>query len=586
MVPRRERRSFKAPASAGHAAKGKGKFKSGGKGGRSQPKFDPSQSPRLSSRRKFDKFQPDRDSGSFDRDWDGPSGEADRPRFDRRSERSDRPDRRGDRPDRSSSYGKGPRGDRSFEGKGRAGQGYDREEGFKPRFDRDRRPSYGSQDDRDRPEGQSFGNRQTGYKGPRARDGEFRGGSSRSGDREFGNRGGRSFDDRPERGDRGYGSDRGDRGNRSVDNRGDRGDRGERGDRGYRGDREFGQRGSRSFDERGDRGYGGQRGERGERGERGDREFSNRGGRSFDGDRGRSEGRSPGRSSGYERRSESRSDSRSEFRTDARSSYGEATPAPEAEERSDLIYGRHPVLAALDGDQSVNRVWVSARLRYDPQFFEKLNQAKAEGTVVDEVEMSRLNQLSQGATHQGIVAQVAPYEYWELPDLIEAALKASDRPVILAADSITDPHNLGAIIRSAEALGAQGLVIPQRRAVGVTSTVMKVAAGALSSFRVSRVVNLNRALEDLKAQGFWIYGTAAEASQGVHQVDFQGPIVLVIGSEGEGLSLLTQKHCDALISIPLQGKSSSLNASVAAGMTLYEVMRQRWTQAQEVVSLP
>ncbi|MGA1602007.1 MAG: 23S rRNA (guanosine(2251)-2'-O)-methyltransferase RlmB, partial [Prochlorothrix sp.] len=303
-----------------------------------------------------------------------------------------------------------------------------------------------------------------------------------------------------------------------------------------------------------------------DRSDRGDR-----GGRSFGSDRGRSEGR-------FESRSDSRSDSRSNFRADSNGT--------EADERNDLIYGRHPVLAALEGEQSINRVWVSSRLRYDPQFFEKLNQAKAEGTVVDEVDMSRLNQLSQGATHQGIVAQVAPYEYWELPDLMEAALKDSDRPVILAADSITDPHNLGAIIRSAEALGAQGLVIPQRRAVGVTSTVMKVAAGALSHFRVSRVVNLNRALEELKSQGFWIYGTAAEASQSIHAVDFQGPIVLVIGSEGEGLSLLTQKNCDVLISIPLQGKSSSLNASVAAGMTLYEVMRQRWTQPQPVVSLP
>jgi len=192
--------------------------------------------------------------------------------------------------------------------------------------------------------------------------------------------------------------------------------------------------------------------------------------------------------------------------------------------------------------------------------------------------MTRLNQLSPGTTHQGIVAQVAPYDYWELESLIESAQQDNDRPIILATDGITDPHNLGAIIRSAEALGAQGLVIPQRRSAGVTSTVMKVAAGALSNFRVSRVVNLNRALETLKTKGFWIYGTDAEASQTAHQIQFDGPIVLVIGSEGEGLSLLTQKHCDMLVSIPLQGKSSSLNASVASGLVLYEVMRQRWTQ--------
>jgi 23S rRNA (guanosine2251-2'-O)-methyltransferase len=256
-----------------------------------------------------------------------------------------------------------------------------------------------------------------------------------------------------------------------------------------------------------------------------------------------------------------------------------ATPGTEEEtDRPDLVYGRHAVLSALQEGQSINRIWASPRMRYDPQFFELLNQAKSQGTVVDEVEMTRLNQLTQGGTHQGIAAQVAPYAYWELADLIATARQGNDRPILLAADSITDPHNLGAIIRSAEALGAQGLIIPQRRAVGITSTVAKVAAGALSSFRVSRVVNLNRALEDLKAEGFWIYGTAAEAPQSIHRMAFDGPIVLVIGAEGAGLSLLTQKHCDALVSIPLQGRSSSLNASVAAGLALYEVMRQRWTQ--------
>ncbi|AKG24818.1 23S rRNA (guanosine(2251)-2'-O)-methyltransferase RlmB [Calothrix sp. 336/3] len=245
------------------------------------------------------------------------------------------------------------------------------------------------------------------------------------------------------------------------------------------------------------------------------------------------------------------------------------------EEDCDLIYGRHPVLTALENERNLNRIWITARLRYDPRFHSLIARAKENGAIIDEVEPKRLDQITFAANHQGIAAQVSPHEYMDLHELIEQAKKVND-PVIVAADGITDPHNLGAIIRTAEAIGAQGLIIPQRRASGVTSTVMKVAAGALENFPVARVVNLHRALEELKSSGFWIYGTAAEASESVHTVDFNGAIVLVVGAEGEGLSLLTQKCCDFLVSIPLQGKTPSLNASVAAGMTLYEIYRQRW----------
>ena len=250
--------------------------------------------------------------------------------------------------------------------------------------------------------------------------------------------------------------------------------------------------------------------------------------------------------------------------------------APAEEEDTDLIYGRHTVLAALQGDRSLNRVWITPRLRYDPRFHTLLTEAKSNGTVIDEVEPNRLDQITHRGNHQGVAAQVAPYEYVEIGELIERAKSTSEHPVIVVADSITDPHNLGAIIRTAEALGAQGLVIPQRRAVGVTSTVVKVAAGAIENFSVARVVNLTRALEELKEAGFWIYGTAAESSQPIHTVDFAKAAVLVIGAEGEGLSVTMQKSCDVLVSIPLQGNTPSLNASVAAGMALYEIYRQRW----------
>ena len=251
---------------------------------------------------------------------------------------------------------------------------------------------------------------------------------------------------------------------------------------------------------------------------------------------------------------------------------------PEEEEKGDLIYGRHSVLSALEHQRSLNRVWIVSRLRYDPRFHSLLTQAKSQGTIIDEVDHRRLNQLTQQGNHQGIAAQVAAYEYLDVSTLIEQACAATPKPVIIAADSITDPHNLGAMIRTAEALGAQGVIIPQRRASGVTSVVAKVATGALETLAIARVINLNQGLEQLKKAGFWIYGLSTSAQQSIHTVTFTEPTVLVIGAEGPGLSVSTQHHCDQLVSIPLQGKTASLNASVATGMALYEVYRQRWVE--------
>ena len=258
---------------------------------------------------------------------------------------------------------------------------------------------------------------------------------------------------------------------------------------------------------------------------------------------------------------------------------------PLAEERPDLVYGRHSVEAAIANQRPINRLWVNSRLVFDARFRPLILDAKANGAVIDEVNTQRLNQLTQGANHQGIVAQIASQEYVDLGDLVTAAKAASRRPVLIAADSITDPHNLGAIIRTAEALGAQGVVIPQRRAVGITPTVAKVAAGALETLPVARVVNLSRALEQLKEDGFWIYGTASAAAQPVYKTEFDRPIVLVVGAEGAGLSLSIQNLCDVLVSIPLRGKTPSLNASVATGMVLYEIYRQRWLEKLPTIKL-
>ncbi len=247
----------------------------------------------------------------------------------------------------------------------------------------------------------------------------------------------------------------------------------------------------------------------------------------------------------------------------------------EGGESPDLIYGRHAIVAAIEGDRSLNRIWVNSRLRYDSRFTTLLTSAKAQGAIIDEVDTRRLGQLAPGQNHQGIVAQIAPYQYWDLADLITAAKAKSARPLILAADGITDPHNLGAIIRSAEAFGAHGIVVPQRRAVGVTSTVTKVAAGAVERLPIARVVNLNRGLETLKVEGFWIYGLTAESAQTVQGTEFTTATVLVVGAEGDGLSLSVQQSCDTLVSIPLWGKTPSLNASVATGIALYEISRQQ-----------
>ena len=252
----------------------------------------------------------------------------------------------------------------------------------------------------------------------------------------------------------------------------------------------------------------------------------------------------------------------------------DANPVAQPQAENDLTYGRHAVLAALKGDRQINRIWLTEKLMAHGQFYPLIKEAKSNGTIIDEVSTLRLSQLTQGANHQGIAAQVAPYEYWDLARLIDNA-KQTPEPVIVIADGIADPHNLGAIVRTAEALGAQGIVIPQRRAVGVTATVMKVAAGALENMAIARVVNLNQAIAKLKDAGFWIYGTTADTDQMLHQTNFSGAVGLVVGSEGKGLSQLTAKNCDQLVAIPLMGSTPSLNASVAAAIALYEVFRQR-----------
>ncbi len=247
-----------------------------------------------------------------------------------------------------------------------------------------------------------------------------------------------------------------------------------------------------------------------------------------------------------------------------------------AEPADDLIWGRHPAQAALEGDRPIHRIWCTPELRFAPRFLQLLREAKAGGVLVEEVTWARLGQLTGGAVHQGIVLQAAAAETLDLESLIEGCRGIGEPPLLMAVDGLTDPHNLGAIVRSAEALGAHGLVLPQRRSAGLTGSVAKVAAGALEHLPVAKVVNLNRSLEQLKEEGYRVVGLAEEGTVSLIEADLDGPLVIVTGSESQGLSMLTRKHCDQLIRIPLRGATPSLNASVATALLLYEIARRGW----------
>jgi 23S rRNA (guanosine2251-2'-O)-methyltransferase len=242
----------------------------------------------------------------------------------------------------------------------------------------------------------------------------------------------------------------------------------------------------------------------------------------------------------------------------------------------DLIWGRHATQAVLESRRPIHRVWCTPELRFSPRFLQLLRDAKASGVLVEEVSWARLGQISGGAVHQGIVLQPAAAETLDLPTLMDGCRSLGEPPLLIAVDGLTDPQNLGAIVRSAEALGAHGMVLPQRRNAGLTGSVAKVAAGALEHLPVARVVNLHRSLEALKEEGYRVVGLAGEGSLSLEEADLSGPLVVVTGSEAQGLSMLTRRTCDQLVRIPLRGVTPSLNASVATAMLLYEVARRGW----------
>lgn len=242
-------------------------------------------------------------------------------------------------------------------------------------------------------------------------------------------------------------------------------------------------------------------------------------------------------------------------------------------EQNDFVLGRRAVMEALKGERELNKLLVQENAS-GGSFSEIIHRAKEQSVVIQTVPRAKLDEITQHGNHQGVVAYVAAKEYVELDELIAIALKK--KPALLVMlDGIEDPHNLGSILRSVDAAGASGVIIPKRRAVPLTGTVAKASAGALEHVEVARVTNLSQAIDALKEAGFWLVGADAKAPTFHWQADFTMPTVLVIGNEGEGLARLTAERCDMLVKLPMHGQVDSLNAGVATGILLYEVVRQR-----------
>lgn len=239
--------------------------------------------------------------------------------------------------------------------------------------------------------------------------------------------------------------------------------------------------------------------------------------------------------------------------------------------RSDLIIGRNPVLEALKAGRPIDSVFISGE-GGSLSLIARL--AKEQGAVVKEAGRQKLDEISGGAAHQGVIAFGACAEYVGIKDILDAAKAKNEPPFIIICDGIEDPHNLGAIIRTAECAGAHGVIIPKRRSASLSETVFKTSAGAASWVPVARVPNIPAAIDELKEQGLWIYGTDA-SGEDYTKTDLKGPIGLVIGSEGFGIGKLAASKCDFMLKLPLKGRITSLNASVAAGIFMYEVLRQR-----------
>lgn len=240
----------------------------------------------------------------------------------------------------------------------------------------------------------------------------------------------------------------------------------------------------------------------------------------------------------------------------------------------DQIEGRNSVLELLEANRDINKIYVSRGEKHG-SINKILAIAKEKRIVTVEVDKSKLDAMSQTENHQGVIAIVPPFEYCEVDDILDYAKQKNEKEFILILDGIEDPHNLGSIIRTAETAGVHGIIIPKRRAASVNSTVNKVSAGAVEHMKIARVNNINETIKYLKENGIWICGTDMDTNTEYYNQDLTGPIAIVIGSEGFGMSRLVKENCDFLVKIQMKGKITSLNASVSAGIVIYEAVKQR-----------
>ena len=246
----------------------------------------------------------------------------------------------------------------------------------------------------------------------------------------------------------------------------------------------------------------------------------------------------------------------------------------EQKQYDDQVEGRNAVIELLESGRDINKIFVSNGEK-NGSINKILAMARERKVIVSEVNKSKLEQMASSDNHQGVIAIVPPYEYCDIDDILECAKSRNEDPFIIILDGIEDPHNLGAIIRTAETAGVHGIIIPKRRAAGVNSTVTKVAAGAVEHMNIARVNNINEAIRYLKENDVWVCGTDIDTNKYHYNQDLIGSIAIVIGSEGFGMSKLVKENCDFLVKIPMKGKITSLNASVSAGIVVYEAVRQR-----------
>lgn len=237
------------------------------------------------------------------------------------------------------------------------------------------------------------------------------------------------------------------------------------------------------------------------------------------------------------------------------------------------IFGRNPVLEAIKSGVNIEKIMIK-KGKQEGSIIPIVRRAREAGIFVQEVDKNKLDFLAEGENHQGIIAVVCEYSYSTIDDVMKKAEESGRPPMVIICDKITDPHNLGAIIRTANCAGAHGVIIPKRNSVGLNSVVAKTSAGAIMHMPVVRVTNLVSAMEDLKEKGLWIAG-ADMAGENMYKSNLTGALGIVIGSEGDGISRLVKEKCDFLVSVPMQGEISSLNASVAASLIMYEAVRQR-----------